>query len=327
MAREIYADPFGSYTRGYDTGVQREMSLQRGVRDARDTDWSYYNMKPLELETAQRNNAFQQFADPIQRQMLPLGYEMARANLFDRQYGLTQYPAAFGMAEPAFKAISGYFPGMPYAGTNQEGYAFMDASGQPIAAPQGAQGVLGSMPAMRAEGRVEGMQDWQRQIQAGQLDLGIYNAQRGADYNQGILQVQQQQAAAAAAKAGGGGSSFYNPSSWFGGAAAPAAPAPVAPLAPAMPAAPIGPAVPNAYTPAAPTAPMPTAPMPPGADPIAAFAQLHNITPQLALVQLAQMYNLTPEQVIAKSQAFMTQPGGVPQAPQAPPVVQMGGTP
>lgn len=130
MARSVYADPFGSYIQGYDTGAQREMALQRGTRDARAMDWDMYNMKPIELETAQRNNAYQQFADPFQRQMLPIGLRNAQNAGFLSNIQAAEPLSWLGINQPFMNAIKDY-TGYGYSGT-PDGAQFVDpATGMP----------------------------------------------------------------------------------------------------------------------------------------------------------------------------------------------------
>lgn len=133
MARSVYADPFGAYIGGYDTGAQREQQLQQNVRQARDTDWNYYNMKPIELETAQRNNAFQAYADPYQRQVLPYGVTMAKNNAFMSDINAAAVPSFYGMIQPTVDALSRQY-GNGYTGT-PGGYTMYGPNGEPVSAP------------------------------------------------------------------------------------------------------------------------------------------------------------------------------------------------
>lgn len=81
MARNVYFDPFGSRVEGYRAGVQDEQSLQGATRAARAIDWDYNNMKPLELDTARRVNAYGAYADPFLR--ADIKRQDYRANLQD----------------------------------------------------------------------------------------------------------------------------------------------------------------------------------------------------------------------------------------------------
>lgn len=88
MARQVYYDPFGARTEGFHAGMQDEMGLQKNIRDARSMDWDYRNMKPLELQEAQRIAAFNQYADPYARRALGTNEQMSYANLFGAQLPL-----------------------------------------------------------------------------------------------------------------------------------------------------------------------------------------------------------------------------------------------
>lgn len=55
MARSVYFDPFGSAATGYNLGMQQEQNLQQNARNARQTDWNYNNVNPLQLGQLQRN--------------------------------------------------------------------------------------------------------------------------------------------------------------------------------------------------------------------------------------------------------------------------------
>lgn len=88
MARQVYYDPFGARTEGFRAGMQDEMGLQKNIRDARSMDWDYRNMKPLELQEAQRIAAFNQYADPYARRALGTNEQMSYANLFGAQLPL-----------------------------------------------------------------------------------------------------------------------------------------------------------------------------------------------------------------------------------------------
>jgi hypothetical protein len=164
MAREVYADPFGSYIQGYDTGVQRQMQQEQNVRAARDVDWNFYNMKPIELETAQRNNAFQAYADPYQRRMLPIGVDRARTELFTNQFNAAMPLSYLGLTGPAASAIGNY-TGMGFV-NSQDGTQFYNPNGGgavgPTITPEGFNSVY---PVMREEQNRLSQEDWLRRYQ------------------------------------------------------------------------------------------------------------------------------------------------------------------
>jgi hypothetical protein len=53
-----YVNPFGSYAQGYGQGVQQENTLQQDTRKARDEDYRYKNLNPLELSNAKIDNDY-----------------------------------------------------------------------------------------------------------------------------------------------------------------------------------------------------------------------------------------------------------------------------
>lgn len=235
MAREIYADPFGSYITGYDTGAQRQMAQEQNVRAAREVDWNYYNMKPIELATAQRNNEFQAYGDQFQRSMLPIGVDKARAGLFNDQFQASQPFSYMGLMNPMADAMKNY-SGYGYVNSDQ-GTQFYGPHGGgavgPMITPQAANAVY---PDMRKEQYARDQDAWMRQYQ---VNTQALEAQRNAAY---AASVQAQADAAAARVSGGGGIGYgagtpvfnylWGSQSPFGGtaptAAAPTPPVPTA---------------------------------------------------------------------------------------------------
>lgn len=70
MARQVYYDPFGMRTAGYQAGVGDEQAVQGATRAARQLDWDFGMMNPLRLQAAQREEQFQQYGDPFRRRGL-----------------------------------------------------------------------------------------------------------------------------------------------------------------------------------------------------------------------------------------------------------------
>jgi hypothetical protein len=70
MARQVYYDPFGMRTAGYQAGVNDEQAVQGSTRAARQLDWDFGFMNPLRLQQAQREEQFQQYGDPFRRRGL-----------------------------------------------------------------------------------------------------------------------------------------------------------------------------------------------------------------------------------------------------------------
>ena len=83
MARQVYYDPFGSFAQGYDSGVQREMSMQKGMREARTEDFNYNYMLPLRYNEAKRQDDLGQFSLPFQKELIPIGVANAKNNLYN----------------------------------------------------------------------------------------------------------------------------------------------------------------------------------------------------------------------------------------------------
>lgn len=91
--RNVYYDPFGMRLEGYRAGVGDEMQLQANTRNARQSDWNYENVLPLELQGAQREEAFQQWADPTRRRSTEgalFDTELNRAGIMGQATGIQQ---------------------------------------------------------------------------------------------------------------------------------------------------------------------------------------------------------------------------------------------
>lgn len=87
MARQVYYDPYGVRTNAYDTGLQREMSLQDQTRRARASDYDYFVNEPLRLAHAQREDTYAQAALPYRQRALGLSERAAQGNLYDAEMG------------------------------------------------------------------------------------------------------------------------------------------------------------------------------------------------------------------------------------------------
>src|SRR6478609_8728636 len=105
MARQVYFDPFGSYTRGYDSGSQQEQQLQQNVRLARDSDYKYNVLNPLEFNKLQREDTLGRNALPYQIKMLPLGYDNAQVENANQRLGLGYNLAQYGLPDPQIQNI------------------------------------------------------------------------------------------------------------------------------------------------------------------------------------------------------------------------------
>lgn len=101
MARQVYFDPFGSYTHGFDMGAQRQMGIEDSVRRARAQDYDYNVLQPYRTAAVQRQDQLDTRAQPYKINMLPIGYQNALDNMYMNQYGLAQRGAqTFGIPQP-----------------------------------------------------------------------------------------------------------------------------------------------------------------------------------------------------------------------------------
>lgn len=99
MARQVFFDPFSAYVGGYETGANREQSLQQATRQARQQDLDY---------------GFNQYADPFRRNALQVGQERnalnlqrEQNNLFRDNLDLAKLPSqVYGIADPFRELIN-----------------------------------------------------------------------------------------------------------------------------------------------------------------------------------------------------------------------------
>ena len=234
MARSVYADPFGAYINAYNTGTTAEQNLQQNTRAARDSDFKHYNLDPLTLQHAQRENTFEQAALKPRMDLLPIGVANAQANSFATQLAAYNPLNFLGITEPTNRAIS-QVPGVGgYTTDNMGNVQFTTDGGAPMGQPINNAMLLDAVPANRAEQRAVANDDFTRQ-RYGQIDKNNYN----------LAQVAAQRAETAQTTANAYAFDIYgraNPSaapgglitSEFGGAA-PAAALPVAPATPTPP--------------------------------------------------------------------------------------------
>lgn len=173
MARQVMFDPFGAYTGGYQRGVQQEAGLQEGIRQARDSDYKYYNLNPLELSRLQREDAVGVAAQPYRLQLPALGFQNARAETFGKQLEAGYGAAQFGLAQPTIQALADY-TGMGYTGTN-DGYQFVQ-NGAPVGGNLGIQQVLQGYAPFRREQYDRSDTGFTQDVQAGQLGVQQQNA-------------------------------------------------------------------------------------------------------------------------------------------------------
>lgn len=144
MARNVYFDPFGSYTAGIQAGVQDGMGLEQGARQAQLHDYNFQNFLPLQLQAARREEDFNKFFDPYRRQVAGYGAERARMATGRDAFDFAGLPARlFGQVNPALTAMDQYWGvrGMP---TGDGGMDFLDTQnpGQPSFVPDYRQNFL-----------------------------------------------------------------------------------------------------------------------------------------------------------------------------------------
>lgn len=208
MARQVYYDPFGSRLDGYRQGVADEVGVQGSVRQARNSDWNYNNVLPLALQTAQREEAYNQYADPYRRQntvyeSMGLGDKTALG-----RYGTlgtigsalgTQHPTeAFGRTY-----LSGNF-GVPGVEQSVLGALLQGSYDPGVVAdsfshdPRRGQMVLDSLGLLpfdpNRERGIEQYQNFDRALEQAKLGLDYYRAGEDVNYRNATLGVNQQNA-------------------------------------------------------------------------------------------------------------------------------------
>jgi len=177
MARQVYFDPFGSYTQGFDQGAGRQIQTEGAARAARAQDFDYTQLAPYRVNAAQREDQLGKVTLPYQEALAPFALDTARANRFDTQVRqATQFAPLFGVTAPLEQAYYQHY-GITPTTTNVNGgppttELFMNgANGQPVSVgqqPNLSQNVLDYL-------------NWQRNIQARTL-------QDNQQYRAGALQ-------------------------------------------------------------------------------------------------------------------------------------------
>jgi hypothetical protein len=80
--RQVYFDPFGKYTEGYDAGASRQLQTEKDVRDARQQDYTYNVTNPLNTQVLKNEADLSTYALPLRERNA--GYlvdqEQAKAN-------------------------------------------------------------------------------------------------------------------------------------------------------------------------------------------------------------------------------------------------------
>lgn len=103
MARQVFFDPFGSYTRGFDAGAVRQTGLEDSVRRARAQDYDFNVLQPYRTAAIQRADQLDTRAQPYKIKSLPIGYQNELDNMYGNQLSLAQRGAqTFNIPDPLY---------------------------------------------------------------------------------------------------------------------------------------------------------------------------------------------------------------------------------
>lgn len=219
MARDVYFDPFGSFAGGYERGAQLEQQQQTQLRAARDSDYKFNTLNPLELQGLQRENYYGQRKLPYDVAALPIAYSNAVVDNQNKQLGFGQSAAQYGSFGPLLETIRSTMPpGITYNYDPQTRTAqFLDPQGRPYGGPLNETTLLAGDEKLRKEQAERQQEDWTRRawganfgLQGRQLQseeqLRAAQAQSYIDsqINDAYKNVTTAQAAAAAAGNGPG---------------------------------------------------------------------------------------------------------------------------
>lgn len=202
MARQVFFDPFGRATEGYNLGMQQEQQLQHNVRDARAQDYDFNVMNPYRLASTQRADILGASALPYQLQMQPLGLDEAKTALATHQLPLAeQWYRATGMAAP-YAGVFGNAFGLNPASRDAQGninYTMRgpDGTQQNVGSfnPQGTLDFL-NLPQQLEFSKQAAMNDYYRSMaNYGRAGPGAYyyDMQRGNSYLPGGIHAPQAQ--------------------------------------------------------------------------------------------------------------------------------------
>lgn len=81
MARQVYYDPFGMRTAGYQQGIKDEVTLQDQTRRARAADWDHTNVAPLRLNALRRADDLGAFGQQYEKNKYGINERQALSNL------------------------------------------------------------------------------------------------------------------------------------------------------------------------------------------------------------------------------------------------------
>ena len=131
--RNVYLDPFGTYTSAFDKGMARQMDLESNARQARATDFDYNYMAPLRYSDAQLANRYNQASLPYRIRDLGYGERATRGNLYNLENTIGQgISRDTGMVQPALQALSQYIPGLGYEYEPQSGMIDFTQGGEQV---------------------------------------------------------------------------------------------------------------------------------------------------------------------------------------------------
>lgn len=110
MARQVFFDPFGSYTEGFDRGAQRQTQTEGAVRTARAQDYDFNELAPYRLAAMQREDQLGRATLPYQMQLAPFALDTARANRYDTLLRQAKdYATLFNTPAPLEHLANQYF--------------------------------------------------------------------------------------------------------------------------------------------------------------------------------------------------------------------------
>lgn len=175
MARNVYLDPFGTYTSAFDKGLARQMDVESNRRQARANDFDYNFMQPIRYNDARIANQYNTAALPYRVRDLGYGERATRAGLFGQEYGIGQNLARdFGTVLPALSAFARYDPRYGYELNQDTGAVDFTRDGEYIGGGT-VQGILGRymLPEAIAEAQRQQQalqQNFTNQVQIQQLE-------------------------------------------------------------------------------------------------------------------------------------------------------------
>lgn len=126
MARQVYYDPFGMRTAGYQAGVKDEIAVQDQTRRARNSDWDYRNMNPLRLQEQQRITQYNKFADPYMRRGLGITERSNIAGLAQAELPIYGEEARLSGDSSGYNARMGMYTSGQYMAPNNQFLAHRD---------------------------------------------------------------------------------------------------------------------------------------------------------------------------------------------------------